>query len=127
MATLLRSLVLFLFGFAMLLVQSAVAEIVSLHPITPNLLLPIVIFLGVQQDIWLVRGAFLAFFFGFLLDQLCGSALGLSTFVMVAAFLVARDVLDLLIIIHRYQVMRVGRILVAGMDRQEALSGLDRL
>ena len=51
MATLLRSLVLFLFGFAMLLVQSAVAEIVSLHPITPNLLLPIVIFLGVQQDI----------------------------------------------------------------------------
>ena len=36
------------FGFVLLVAQAAIAARVPLHPLTPNLLLPIVIFLGVQ-------------------------------------------------------------------------------
>ena len=40
--------------------------------------------------------------------------------------LVARDVVDLLVIIDRDQIIGIGRVAVAGMDRQEALRRLDR-
>jgi rod shape-determining protein MreD len=77
-------------GFALLLVQAAVATILPLHPFTPNPLLPIVIYLGVHQDVSLLRGAFLSFFLGYLLDEFCGSPMGLLTFVTVATFMLAR-------------------------------------
>jgi rod shape-determining protein MreD len=79
-----------LFSFLLLVVQAAIGVRLSLHPLTPNLLLPIVIFLGVQQDVNLVRGALLSFVLGYWLDEFCGSPIGLSTFVMVATFMVAR-------------------------------------
>ncbi|UJR82798.1 rod shape-determining protein MreD [Sandaracinus amylolyticus] len=78
------------FGFLLLVLQASLAARVSLHPFTPNLVLPMVIFLGVQPDVGLLRGAALSFILGYLLDAFCGSPLGLSTFVLVATFMVAR-------------------------------------
>jgi rod shape-determining protein MreD len=78
------------FAFALLVLQSAIAAHVSIHPLTPNLLLPIVMYLGVQHDVQVVRGALLSWVLGYLLDAFCGSPIGLSTFVLVATFLAAR-------------------------------------
>lgn len=78
------------FGYLLLIVQSAIAARIALHPLTPNLLLPIVIFLGVQPDVGLLRGALISFVLGYLLDEFCGSPMGLQTFVLVATFMVAR-------------------------------------
>lgn len=79
-----------LFGFLLLVSQATLATYVSLHPFTPNLVLPMVIFLGVQPDVALLRGAMISFLLGYLLDEFCGSPVGLSTFVLVATFMVAR-------------------------------------
>ena len=78
------------FGFVLLVLQSALAARVAMHPLTPNLLLPIVIFLGVQPEVGLLRGALISFVLGYLLDEFCGSPMGLQTFVLVASFMVAR-------------------------------------
>lgn len=86
----LRNGVLIAFGFVLLVLQSAIAARFPIHPLTPNLLLPIVIFLGVQQDVHLLRGAAISFVLGYLLDMFCGSPMGLSTFVLVATFMAAR-------------------------------------
>lgn len=86
----LRNFALLSFGFALLVGQAALGAIVTVHPFTPNLLLPIVIFLGVQNDVHLLRGALLSFLLGYLLDMFCGSPVGLCTFVLVATFMVAR-------------------------------------
>lgn len=85
-----RNVALIAFGFVLLVLQSAIAAHVPLHPLTPNLLLPIVIFLGVQQDVQVLRGALISFVLGYLLDMFCGSPMGLSTFVLVATFMAAR-------------------------------------
>jgi len=85
-----RSLSFVLLGFALLVLQAAVGVLVPLNELAPNLLLPIVIYLGVANDLHIVRGAILAFVLGYLLDSFCGSPMGLSTFVMVASFLIAR-------------------------------------
>lgn len=77
-------------AFLLLVTQGAVGVLVPLNEWAPNLLLPIVIYLGVAHDVHIVRGAALAFVLGYLLDEFCGSPMGLSTFVMVATFLVAR-------------------------------------
>jgi len=85
-----RNVAFIAFGFALLVVQSSIATRLSIHPLTPNLLLPMVIFLGVQQGVHVVRGALLSFLLGDLLDAFCGSPMGLQTFVLVATFMVAR-------------------------------------
>jgi rod shape-determining protein MreD len=85
-----RNLAFILLGFAILVLQSAVSTRVSLDVWSPNLLLPIVLYLGVSHDVHIVRGASLSFVLGYLLDSFSGSPMGLSTFVMVATFLVAR-------------------------------------
>src|SRR5687768_16611361 len=77
-------------GFALLVFQAAMATVISLHPLAPNLLLPLVIYLGVSHDVHIVRGAAISFILGYLLDSFCGSPMGLQTFVLVATFLVAR-------------------------------------
>lgn len=79
-----------LLGFLVLVLQSAVSTRVSLDVWSPNLLLPVVLYLGVSHDVHIVRGASLSFVLGYLLDSFSGSPMGLSTFVMVATFLVAR-------------------------------------
>lgn len=85
-----RTIAFVLLGFVLLVVQAAVGVLLPLHEFAPNLLLPIVIYLGVAGDLHIVRGASLAFVLGYLLDAFCGSPMGLQTFVMVATFLIAR-------------------------------------
>ncbi len=85
-----RNAAFILLGFSMLVVQAAVGAMMPMGPWAPNLVLPLVLYLGVSHDVHIVRGASLAFILGYLLDSFCGSPMGLSTFVMVATFMVAR-------------------------------------
>lgn len=85
-----RNIVLIGFGFLLLVAQAAVATLVPVHRFAPNLMLPIVIYLGVSHDVPIVRGASLCFVLGYLLDAFSGSSMGLHTFVLVATFMVAR-------------------------------------
>lgn len=85
-----RSAAFVLLGFSLLVVQAAVGVLLPLTEWAPNPILPIVIFLGVANDVHVVKGALLAFVLGYLLDSFSGSPMGLSTFVMVASFLIAR-------------------------------------
>jgi rod shape-determining protein MreD len=77
-------------GLLLLVAHSAVATLVPMHDFTPNVVLPLVVFMGVSSEVQLVRGAFTAFVLGYLLDAFCGSSMGLHTFVMVAAFFASR-------------------------------------
>jgi rod shape-determining protein MreD len=86
----LRSTALVAFGFGLLVVQSALGTVLPIHPFAPNLLLPMVIFLGVSPDVHVVRGVIISFLLGYLLDLLSGNPMSLATFVLVATFLVAR-------------------------------------
>lgn len=90
MTTTVRSAGVLLLGFGLLVLQSAAATVLSLHVLAPNLLLPIVIFLGVSPDVHIVRGAVISFVLGYLLDAFCGNLMSLQTFVLVATFMVAR-------------------------------------
>jgi rod shape-determining protein MreD len=74
----------------LLILHSAVTTLVDLQPFEPNLLLPIVIFLGVSPAVHIVRGAATAFALGYLLDLSCGHPMSLHTVVMVATFFLAR-------------------------------------
>ena len=60
METFFRSLSIVLLACALLVVQSTVALLIPIHPFEPNLLLPIVIFLGVAQEVQIVRGVAMA-------------------------------------------------------------------
>ena len=86
----LRMFAVVVLGLALLVLLSVVVELVSLHPFAPNLILPIVLFLGVSPDVPLVRGALLAFTLGYVLDVFSGNRMGLETFVCVATFMSAR-------------------------------------
>jgi rod shape-determining protein MreD len=77
-------------ALGLLIVQSSLSAVLPLHPFTPNVLLPMVLFLGVTPDVTLARGAALAFAAGLLTDEVTGAPLGLTTFVFVAAFLLTR-------------------------------------
>ena len=81
---------LLLLGFALLVVQASATALVNVHPFSPNLLLPMVIYLGVSHDVGIVRGGMLAFVLGYLLDSFTGSPMGLHTFVLVATYMLAR-------------------------------------
>ncbi len=77
-------------ALVLLLAQSSLSALVPLHPFVPNLLLPMVLYLGVTPDVTLGRGAALAFGIGVLADEVTGAPLGLTTFIFVAAFLLTR-------------------------------------
>jgi rod shape-determining protein MreD len=85
-----RNAAFILLGFSFLVFQAAVGVMMPLNEWAPNLILPIVIYLGVSNDLYIVRGAILSFVLGYLLDSFCGSPMGLHTFIMVASFLVTR-------------------------------------
>jgi rod shape-determining protein MreD len=89
-STLVRSVGLVLLGLGLLVGQSALGTLVSLHPFEPNLLLPIVIYLGVSPDVSIVRGSVVSFALGYLLDLFSGNLMSLQTFLMVATFMLAR-------------------------------------
>ena len=77
-------------GFGLLVLQSSLGTLWSLHPYSPNLLLPMVIYYGVTPEVSVVRGAVLSFLLGYVLDIFCGNPMGLQTFLMVATYLVAK-------------------------------------
>ncbi|MBX3269260.1 MAG: hypothetical protein KF729_03310 [Sandaracinaceae bacterium] len=85
-----RSVAFVALGSVLLVLQAALGVLAPLGPWAPNPVLPIVMFLGVANDVPLVRGALASFALGYLLDSFSGSAMGLATFVMVACFLIAR-------------------------------------
>jgi rod shape-determining protein MreD len=59
------------------------------HGITPSLVLPLIIFLGVHE-LSTARGALLAFGIGYAEDMLSGAPVGLFTFISVAIWWLAR-------------------------------------
>ena len=85
-----HSLALIVVGFFLLAIQSSLVSAFSLPWLAPNLVLPIVIMLGVSQEVHIVRGATVSFVLGFLLDGFCGNLMSLQTFVLVATFMLAR-------------------------------------
>jgi cell shape-determining protein MreD len=85
-----KNVVHLLFGLALLVAQAAIASFVPLHPFAPCLLLPIVVYLGVDPDVELLRGVALAFVLGYFGDEIGGVPTGLTTFVLVATFLATR-------------------------------------
>jgi len=85
-----KNVVHLLFGLALLVAQAAIATFLPLHPFAPCLLLPIVIYLGVDPDVELLRGVALSFVLGYFGDEIAGVPTGLTTFVLVATFLATR-------------------------------------
>ena len=79
-------------GIALLIVQSNIFRLidkVNIPGATPSLLLPLIVFMGVHEYS-IARGAALAFFLGYLLDQFAAAPVGLFTFITVATFVVSR-------------------------------------
>lgn len=70
----------------MLVFLSALSTVMPMHPLTPNVVLPIVIFLGASQGVELIRGAAFSVVLGYLLDAFSGSALGMNMFLCVVTF-----------------------------------------
>jgi rod shape-determining protein MreD len=85
-----RSLLLIAASFVMLAAQATLATLVPMHTFAPNLMLPVALALGASPEVNLVRGAFVCFVLGYLLDAFCGNPLGLQTFVLVATYMLAR-------------------------------------
>lgn len=85
-----RSLLSIAVCFALLVLQSMISVEIPMHPWAPNLLLPIVVYYGLLQEVNVVRGMIIAFASGYLLDLFAGSPMSLYTFVQCASFLVAR-------------------------------------
>jgi rod shape-determining protein MreD len=59
------------------------------HGLTPDLVLPLIIFVGVHEPS-MAKGAFLAFAIGYAEDLLAGAPIGLFTFVSVAIWWLSR-------------------------------------
>jgi rod shape-determining protein MreD len=85
-----QNAVLLVTAFGLLVLQTTLATFVQLGPLMPNVVLPMVIYLGMAPDVSRFRGALLAFLLGLMQDSMCGNAMGFWTFVSVATFLVAR-------------------------------------
>ncbi len=79
-------------GLVLILAQGNLYRVLGrlgIHGITPSLVLPLVIFLGVHEAS-MARGALLAFAFGYLTDLFAGAPVGLFTFVSVAIWGLSR-------------------------------------
>jgi rod shape-determining protein MreD len=79
-------------GVALLVVQSSMFRVIGrtgIAGITPSLLLPLIVFMGVHEYS-IARGAALAFLLGYLLDVFSAAPIGLFTFITVATFVVSR-------------------------------------
>jgi rod shape-determining protein MreD len=85
-----RSFAIVALGAALLVVQSTIGALLPIHPFEPNLLLPMAFFLGVSPEVRTVRGAFISFGLGYVLDLFAGYPMSLYTLLLVATFLVAR-------------------------------------
>jgi rod shape-determining protein MreD len=79
-------------GLLLLVIQGNLHRLlghVPLAGITPNLILPLIVFMGVHEYS-VVRGATLAFALGYALDMFAGAPVGLFTFITVAVFVLSR-------------------------------------
>jgi rod shape-determining protein MreD len=79
-------------GVALLLIQGNFFRFLgplSVHGITPNLVLPLIIFLGVHEAA-MARGALLAFGLGYATDLFASAPIGLFTFTSVAIWWLSR-------------------------------------
>ncbi len=79
-------------GILLLVVQGNLHRIlghVPLAGIMPNLVLPLIVFMGVHEYS-VVRGALLAFVLGYALDLFAGAPVGLFTFISVSIFVLSR-------------------------------------
>jgi len=80
------------FGLLLLIVQANLHRVLGVIPLsglTPNLILPLIVFMGVHEYS-VVRGAGLAFVLGYSLDLLAGAPVGLFAFVSVSIFVLSR-------------------------------------
>jgi rod shape-determining protein MreD len=87
-----RNAVFLVVGFLLILVQSNLHLALAFLPVvgvTPNLVLPLVVFLGVHEHS-MTRGATLTAILGYVLDLLSGAPVGFFTFVHVACWWMAR-------------------------------------
>jgi rod shape-determining protein MreD len=78
-------------GVLLILLQSNLHLVLGMLPIvgaTPNLIMPLVVFLGVYEHS-MTRGATLSFVLGYVLDILSGAPVGFFTFVHVACWWMA--------------------------------------
>lgn len=79
-------------GIGLIILQSNLFRLVGLAHvagITPSLVLPLVVFMGVHEYS-LARGAALSFVLGYLVDVFASAPIGLYTFNSVAIFVVSR-------------------------------------
>jgi rod shape-determining protein MreD len=79
-------------GLLLLVVQGNLHRILGHIPlagIMPNLVLPLILFMGVHEYS-VVRGATLAWLLGYALDLFGGAPVGLFTFIMVSTFVLSR-------------------------------------
>jgi len=79
-------------GILLLIIQGNLHRLLGHIPIAgimPNLILPLVVFMGVHEYS-VVRGATLAFALGYSLDMFAGAPVGLFTFITVAIFVLSR-------------------------------------
>ena len=79
-------------GLLLLVVQGNLYRVLGHVPIagiSPNLVLPLIVFMGVHEYS-AVRGASLAFGLGYALDLFAGAPVGLFTFISVSIFVLAR-------------------------------------
>jgi len=76
-------------GILLILIQGRVLSFVPIAGAMPNLVLPLVIFLGVHEHS-MARGALLAFSLGYANDLLAAAPIGLFAFVYVALWWLAR-------------------------------------
>lgn len=90
MSVLARSVLIVALGFALLLLRSVMWRAFAFGAFTPQLVLPIAIFVGVSPDVKLLRGAVIAFVIGYLSDHFTGLPMSVHTFLTVATYFIVR-------------------------------------
>lgn len=111
-----RNLTILAFGLLLLVAQSSLGVLLPTHPVSPFLLLPVVLHLGVSPDVSLMRGAFTSFSLGWAMDEFCGAPMGLATFALVATYLSTHGAVNQLFLRSTASqvLMTFGVTLVAG-------------
>jgi rod shape-determining protein MreD len=85
-----RDLLILLLGFALVAMESALGSVTSIGASMPNAVLPVVLYLGMTQELPLWRAALLSAFLGGLVDAASGQGLGPMTFLHVATLAATR-------------------------------------
>jgi rod shape-determining protein MreD len=87
-----RNVVFLVVGILLILIQSNLHLVLGFLPLvgtTPNLVLPLIVFLGVHEHS-MTRGAALSAILGYVIDLVSGAPVGFFMFVLVACWWMAR-------------------------------------